>query len=231
LADDPRVGSVEEPGPTPNHVRARPRFFLPRRRRDIIVLLVAGAVLGISALPIDENDVGPLETSIFHAINGLPDALYWPTWILMQFGNLVAVPVTAVAALVARRVRLAVDLVLAGGAAWILAKVVKDLVFRPRPGNLLEDTILRHAPAGGHGFVAGHSATACALAAAAWPYLPRPARWAVVGLAAVVCFGRIYVGAHLPLDVVGGAALGAMCGSVVHLLLGAPGPGSGPRSP
>ncbi len=33
----------------------------------------------------------------------------------------------------------------------------------------------------------------------------------------------MYVGAHLPLDVVGGAALGWAAGSLVHLLLGAPG--------
>jgi glycosyltransferase 2 family protein len=187
-----------------------------------VALLVSAAILGVSALPIDEHHVSPLEISIFEAVNGLPDALFWVTWALMQFGNLVAVPVSAAAALAARRVRVAVDLLLSGVAAWLLAKVVKDTVFRPRPGRLLDSTILRDAPAGGHGFVAGHAATAFALAVAAWPYLPKTARRAAIGLAVVVCWGRIYVGAHLPLDVVGGAALGTMCASAVHLLLGAP---------
>jgi undecaprenyl-diphosphatase len=42
-------------------------------------------------------------------------------------------------------------------------------------------------------------------------------------LVAVVGLARVYVGAHLPLDVVGGAAVGWGVGSAVHLLLGAPG--------
>jgi hypothetical protein len=55
------------------------------------------------------------------------------------------------------------------------------------------------------------------------PYLGRRARWVAVAVAVVVCVSRLYVGAHLPLDVVGGAALGWAAGSLVHLLLGAPG--------
>jgi glycosyltransferase 2 family protein len=39
----------------------------------------------------------------------------------------------------------------------------------------------------------------------------------------VVSLGRVYVGAHLPLDVLGGAALGVATGALVHVLLGAPG--------
>jgi len=42
-------------------------------------------------------------------------------------------------------------------------------------------------------------------------------------LALTVCLSRMWVGAHLPLDVLGGAALGWVAGVVVHLLLGAPG--------
>jgi undecaprenyl-diphosphatase len=38
--------------------------------------------------------------------------------------------------------------------------------------------------------------------------------------AVVVVFGRLYVGAHLPLDVVGGAALGVVSASVVVLTVG-----------
>jgi membrane-associated phospholipid phosphatase len=187
-----------------------------------VVLLVSAAALAICSLPIDENSVGAVEASVFNAVNELPDAAYWPVWTLMQFGNLVAVPVSAVVALITRRVRLAVDILLAGGAAWLAAKVAKEVVFRPRPGRLLDDVILRDAPAGGHGYPAGHAATAFAIATAALPYLPRWGRAVVLALAVVVCFGRVYVGAHLPLDVVGGAALGIVCGSLVHVLLGSP---------
>jgi glycosyltransferase 2 family protein len=38
----------------------------------------------------------------------------------------------------------------------------------------------------------------------------------------MVAFARIYVGAHLPLDVLGGAAMGWAIGSLVHFLFGAP---------
>lgn len=72
-------------------------------------------------------------------------------------------------------------------------------------------------------YPSGHTAIAAALAAAAAPFLPRNARrgaWAVV---AVIGVGRLYLGAHLPLDVIGGAGLGWALGATIHLVLGAPG--------
>ena len=54
------------------------------------------------------------------------------------------------------------------------------------------------------------------------PYQSPPWRAASVGLAATVAFARVHVGAHLPLDVVGGAALGVLLGSAWNSAVGSP---------
>jgi undecaprenyl-diphosphatase len=74
----------------------------------------------------------------------------------------------------------------------------------------------------GLGFVSGHTAVATALAAIAWPYLGRRWRAVVVIAAVLVALARVYVGAHLPLDVLGGAALGLAVAGLVRLILGRP---------
>src|SRR4029453_13412569 len=68
----------------------------------------------------------------------------------------------------------------------------------------------------------GHRAVAVALATVASPFLGRRARRVAWTLAGLVCVARIYVGSHLPLDVVGGAALGWAAGALVLLVFGAP---------
>ena len=47
-----------------------------------------------------------------------------------------------------------------------------------------------------------------------------PGRWRLVPftLASLVGLARVYYGAHLPLDVVGGAGIGILCGLVASLL-------------
>ena len=74
----------------------------------------------------------------------------------------------------------------------------------------------------GESFVSGHGILVAALAGVITPYLParwRPVPWAVVGL---VMLARVYVGAHNPLDVVCGAALGIAIAAVINIGLAAP---------
>jgi glycosyltransferase 2 family protein len=48
-------------------------------------------------------------------------------------------------------------------------------------------------------------------------------------LAAVVAGGRVYAGAHLPLDVVGGIGVGVVAGAAARWVLGLGGVGVPPR--
>ena len=182
---------------------------------------MALAVLLLTAIPV-RRPVGIWEANMFDAVNGLPNWLFPPVWVVMQAGNLLTVTVASLVALVARRIRQGLDLAVAGASAWLLAKVVKELSGRPRPAAIFEDVIVRGSPAAGNGYVSGHAAVAAALAAAVTPYLSRKWQVTVWVIAALVGFGRIYVGAHLPLDVLGGLAMGWAIGSIVHVLLGEP---------
>lgn len=202
-----------------------------RRRLDVV--LVAGGLtllLMTSALAWGDK-VSALEEEGFRFFNELPDWLEKPLWPFMQAGAMVTVPTSAVAVwIIWRRWRPAVAIFAAGMSAWVLAKMVKEIVRRERPGELLTGVIERPEWTG-LGFVSGHAAIAFALAAVVSPYLPRrwkPLLWLFPVAASVL---RIYTGAHLPLDVVGGAGLGLVIAGIVNLALGVPARRAGADSP
>jgi glycosyltransferase 2 family protein len=204
-------------------LRRAPAWSLPRHPGDALRLLAGVAILVVSTAAVRDHRVGVLETDVFRLVNDLPTALFPLFWVVMQAGNVLAVGVAAAVVAATRRFWLAANLAITGIGVWLLAKWIKELVGRGRPVELLADVNTRGAQDGGLGFVSGHAAVAVAIATLITPYLGRRARWAAAAVALVVCVSRLYVGVHLPLDVVGGAALGWAAGSLVHLLLGAPG--------
>lgn len=111
--------------------------------------------------------------------------------------------------------RLAVRLLVGGVTTWAASKVLKPLTGRPRPMALLLGARSRGREASGLGYPSGHAGVALAIAAG--PHLPRRARHAVAALAPIVGLTRIYVGAHLPLDIVSGAAMGLSVDAAVEL--------------
>lgn len=195
-------------------------FFRFAPLRSIFIYLVMALTLfALTTALIDPNEVGSAETGVFEAINGLPAMAFPPLWVPMQLGNVLAVPALALAALMFRHLRLSAGMLLAGLSCWYLAREIKDNVGRARPAALISDTILHGAPSGGAGYVSGHAAIAFALATVLHPYLSTGWRVVAWSLAGVVGFARVYVGAHLPLDVVGGAALGCAVGLVMLLIV------------
>jgi membrane-associated phospholipid phosphatase len=197
-----------------------PRRYV-RGWADVGLLFLGAAILVLAALPVHADRVSGAEVTAFRWINDvpLPLAVVWP---VMQLGNLFAAPVAAVVAAAFRRWLLAAELLLAGAGVWWLAKQVKRVVERGRPGALLTDVHLRGAPSGGLGFVSGHAAVVSSLLVVAWPWLNRTGRVVCLVLAVAVCLARVQVGAHFPFDVVGGAGLGILVGGAVRLVLGRP---------
>jgi undecaprenyl-diphosphatase len=195
---------------------------LHRHPGDLIRVGIGMGVLCAGVLIAKRGELPVLERDLFRLINDLPTALLPALWLVMQLGNAAAIPVTAALAAALRRFAMARDLLISGGLAYFGAILVKDLVGRERPAGLPVGAILHEAPLTGLGFVSGHSAVAAAIATAAAPYLARRPRRALWALALTVPVARIYMGAHLPLDVVAGAALGWAVGSMVHWVFGVP---------
>jgi undecaprenyl-diphosphatase len=190
-----------------------------RVRRDVVVLVVSLAVFAGCAVVAADGRVGPIERALFHAVNGLPDWLYQPM-LLFQYLGVLAMPlVVALGALVFRRWRLAAALVLVVPLKLATERLVKWLVQRERPGTTVPDAVLRGVHPAGLSFVSGHAIITFAIAGLLALVLPR--RWAVVAfvLAGLNAVARVYLGAHNPLDVVGGAAVGLAIAAALDLVL------------
>ena len=192
---------------------------MSRVRRDVIVIVASLAVFAICAVVAASGRVGPVERAVFHAVNGLPTWLYRPMLMFQYLGVLAMPLVVAVGALALRRWRLAGALVLVVPLKLAAERLVKLLVQRERPGTTVPDAILRGVHPAGLSFVSGHAIITFAVAGLLALVLPR--RWAVVAfvLATLNAVARVYLGAHNPLDVVGGAAIGLAIAAALDLVL------------
>jgi undecaprenyl-diphosphatase len=194
-----------------------------RRRDDAIAVAIGAAIFSVCALLARNGTVGDLEARVFRAINGLPDALAPIMTKAQLIGVLGVGPLVAVIALIARRWRLALAAVLVTAGKLLAERIVWHIVRRERPGVTVLDAIVRGDTARtGLSFVSGHVILVVGLAMVVDPYLRgrwRAAPWAIV---APVMFARVYLGAHAPLDVLGGFGLGLVVGGAVNLIVGVP---------
>jgi undecaprenyl-diphosphatase len=145
----------------------------------------------------------------------------------MQFGNLV---VGAAAGLVVAALLgdwpIAIAVVVATVLKLVVERVIRHRMtafaeVRQRPGTSEPDAILRGAdvPKQGASFPSGHVILAAAIAAVLSSALAPGLVWLPWLLALLVMVGRVYVGAHNPLDVTAGLGAGMVIGGALDLLL------------
>lgn len=197
---------------------------------DVTGLAIAAggaALLGASIAGARFPTIHPAERRVFQFVNGWPDWLYVPFWLPMQMGNLVVG--TGVGLVIAWSLG-AYEVAFAVVAAMVLKLVAERVVrrqlapylaVRQRPGTSEPGARLRGAdvPHQGMSFPSGHVILVAAVSTVLTGHLDAGVALIPFAVAALVAVGRVFVGAHNPLDVTAGMGAGLLVGGILTAIL------------
>jgi undecaprenyl-diphosphatase len=204
--------------------RRRLSLSIGRRSGDLISLAIAGAVVTLCSLAAMNQTVNPVEVAIYQQFGKIPTESIRVWRVLAETGSWIGVATATALALYFKRIRLGLYLATAGTSAWGLAQVIqRSIGYRPIPAELFVDPTDRLPGAAGFVFPSAPAAVTAAMATVAAPYLTLKYRNLAWTVAILVGAGDVYLGGHLPLGAFAAVFLGWGVGTILHLLLGAPG--------
>ncbi|HEV2368220.1 MAG TPA: hypothetical protein VGR90_00005, partial [Acidimicrobiales bacterium] len=207
----------------PQDIRAQ--TALGRHPRDLARLVFSGAIVAVAFVIAGHHRVDPLEAALYRDAQSLPSWLAPVSRAISVAGSVAGIAIVAGLALLAKRMRAAVELVIAGTAGWVAGNLLSALASQRAvtigtqtlPNGVHHNVVLHTT------FPADHMAVAAVLATVASPYLPRAWGFVPALVVAAVAVAQDFTGRHLALDILAGAFIGFGVGSVFHLVWGAPG--------
>jgi len=204
----------------------------PRPPRTLVSLVLAGVsvlVIALSAWLAVRPGSQAAQTDLVLWLNNPPQPL---AAILAVVNPLLRpVPLVVVSVLLlgwvllaapgrTERVEMLRGLTIALVLAELMAQVLKRLADQPRPIWVIPGLDTHGYPTDPHGnaYPSAHTAMVVAAVSALWPWMRWPQRIVSLTFAAMVALNRIYIGAHWPIDIVGGAAVGLLAGTITWII-------------
>lgn len=92
-------------------------------------------------------------------------------------------------------------------------RIIKHYIQRDRPPNVLQNVRVLTDQYAGFSFTSNHAANSFAVVTVLSFFFPFKRRVFFL-IASLIAYSRVYVGVHFPLDVIGGAILGILCGKL-----------------
>lgn len=200
------------------------QYFVSQRRdsRYVFAAVFSIIILILSTLQaLSKGLFDSVEKPVFDYFNNLPAILDGIMYAITQFGGAGSIVLWVAAAWLLINRRAAITVAGAGMSSWYIAKLFKALVGRGRPEALLENlNLFADKSLGGFGFPSGHATFVAACATVLYFQIDRKYRKYLILIVVLVGISRMYLGAHFPLDIIGGWALGTLIGSLLCLIFG-----------